>query len=135
MLPKYDGKNRRQFIRHDYDKHVGYSVIKLDKERSEASDFLSAVSKNLSVSGVLFKVKSENIPIISDILAMELDYKMQKICNEIEKSALIIKGRIIGRVVRIEDYEDGTCGVGVAFVAKTDPILNDLKKIEDLIEI
>jgi hypothetical protein len=39
---------------------------------------------------------------------LDLDYKTATICKEIEERVLILGNKRIGRVVRIEDNEDGT---------------------------
>ena len=50
---------------------------------------------------------------------------------EIEKRALITNNKLLGRVTRIEDNGDGTCGVGVAFVTKSDRLSEDVKNITE----
>lgn len=119
---------RREFLRHPFDKQVKCRVISSTGSQGPVSKMLDAVAKNLSVSGVLFA--STFTPELSSIVVLEMDYRTTRICQEIEESALIVKNRIIGKVVRIEDTGDGTYGIGVAFIKKD----SDLpKNVEELI--
>ena len=88
------------------------------------------MSKNLSASGILFVTNADHVPTISSLLVLDLDYRTATICKEIEKRALIVDNKLLGRVVRIDDNEDGTCGVGVAVVTKSESVP---KEVEDLL--
>ena len=132
MLDSYKGKEKREFFRYDYNKPLAYLTLNEDSDKSIASKVITAVSRNLSAAGILFTVNPEKLPGISNILAMDIDYKTASICQEIEERALILKDKLIGKVVRIDDNEDGTCGVGVAFVTKTDALAKEIKNIENL---
>lgn len=119
---------RREFFRHPFDKQVRCKVISTSREKNPVSQALDAVAKNLSVTGVLFA--STFAPELSSIVVLEMDYRTTRICQEIEESALIVKNRIIGKVVRIEDSGDGVYGVGVAFIKKHSELP---KSVEDLV--
>jgi len=95
---------------------------------------MNAISKNLSASGIFFTSKINKRPDITNLLVIEVDYKTADICKEIEDRVLILKNKILGRVVRMEDNGDGTCGIGVAFVTKSDPMTKNIKSIENLIK-
>jgi len=127
-------KEQRQFLRVDYSKPLAYKIIGGPKKDDIASKVITAVSKNLSGAGILFTTNVTKVPEIASMVVLELDYQTASVCEEIENQALILDSKIIGRVVRIEDNEDDTCGVGVAFVRKSEPILPILKDIEDLIK-
>jgi hypothetical protein len=119
---------RREFLRYPFDKQVRCRVVSSSGMQSPVSKVLDTVAKNLSVSGVLFA--STFVPELSSIVVLEMDYRTTRICQEIEESALIVKNRIIGKVVRIEDSGDGAYGIGVAFIKK----LSELpKSVEELI--
>ncbi|MFC1590331.1 PilZ domain-containing protein [Candidatus Omnitrophota bacterium] len=122
----YPKSNRREFLRFDFNETIKYSIIKESKQKSLSSELINAISRNLSASGILFVANVGQQPDIASLLVIELDYKTTSICKEIEDSALIMGNRLIGKVVRLEDNEDGTCGVGVAFIKKTDSIPTDL---------
>lgn len=132
MPLEYKGKDRRKFLRYSYSKPMKFGVIDTLKDKTLLNGLMDAISKNLSASGILFITNVNTVPNISSLLALDLDYKTVNICSEIESSALILKNKVIGRVVRIEDNEDGTCDIGVAFVRKTDPLMKDLKSLENL---
>jgi len=127
------GKERREFLRFSYNESIRYSIIKECREKDFSSDLMNAISKNLSASGILFVTSIGNEPGISRLLVLDLDFKTTNICREIEERALILgDNKLIGKVVRIEDNEDGTCSVGVAFVKKTDALQSDIGDLETL---
>ncbi|MBU1006361.1 MAG: PilZ domain-containing protein [Candidatus Omnitrophica bacterium] len=120
--------NKRKFLRVAYDKALTYEVIDSSKEKI-ASNIITAISKNLSASGILFITNVTKVPEITSVLALDLDYSTANVCREIEEQALVLNDKIIGKVVRIEDNEDNTCGVGVAFIKKSDPLTKDIKDL------
>ena len=119
--------DKREFLRYSFDKPVTYKVISASNVKSSVSRALDAVAKNLSVSGVLFT--SSFIPEISSIVVLEMDYRTTCICREIEESALIVKNKLIGKVVRIEDRGDGLYGVGVAFIKRLSDLPKNMEKL------
>lgn len=121
------GKDKREFFRYNYEEPVHYKVVNADKDKSSVSKLIDAVSKNLSASGILFTTSS--IPEISSVLVLDLDYRTTRICQEIENRALILNDKLVGKVVRIEDNEDGRYNIGVAFVKKTDSLPGDIKDL------
>ena len=124
-----DHNEKREFLRYSYDKPVNYRILISPKHNSSASKLVNGISRNLSASGILFK--SDHLPEISSILELNLDYRTTGICQEIEENAMIIGNRLIGKVVRIEETEDGKYNVGVAFIKKSEPLPPG---IEDLIK-
>lgn len=128
MTTQFKGTEKREFLRYEYNEPIKYSTVNPDEDKNVAKKMIDVTSKNLSASGILFITNSATIPEISSIVALDLDYKTASICKEIEKRALTSKNKLIGRVVRIEDNEDGTWGVGVAFIKKDDHLSRRLKK-------
>ena len=129
----FKGPERRKFLRADFTKPLKYSTINIVKEKNIAMGLAEAMTKNLSASGILFITNTAKAPDISTLLVMDLDYRTATICREIDNSVLLMGNKLVGKVVRIEDNEDGTCGVGVAFVTKADPIAKDIKEFENII--
>jgi len=127
MAQVYAGEEKREFLRHTYEKPVRYKILKASQDRSKAVKFAEAVSKNLSASGILFSAKE--MPRISSLLVLDLDYKVTRICQEIEENALVVGDKVFGKVVRIEDNGSGFYDIGVAFVKKFDDIANNIKDL------
>ena len=125
-------KERRKFWRYPYDKPIRYSAINMFKNKNFTKDFTHAASKNLSATGILFVTHIAGAPDISSLLVLDVDYSTASVCREIDERALILDNKLIGRVVRLEDNYDGTCGVGVAFVTRFEPVPKDLRSIEEL---
>ena len=122
-------QERREFFRFDYKKSMHYSMVSSPKDTGTIASLINAVSKNLSASGILFVANASEVPEISSLIMLDVDYKTANICHEIEKRALIKNNKLLGRVMRIEDNGDGTCGVGVAFVTKSNRLSEDVKKV------
>lgn len=116
----YGGAEKREFLRYKHERPVNYKIVSPYKDGDIAAKFIGAVSKNLSVSGILFK--SNFMPQISSVIIMDLDYRTSRICQEIEDRTLTINDKVVGKVVRIEANDDGTYDVGVAFVKKSDKL-------------
>jgi hypothetical protein len=127
MPPDHD--DRREFLRYSCNKSVNFKVLISPKHNSSASKLVSGISKNLSASGILFK--SDYLPEISSILVIDLDYRTTGICQEIEETAITIGNKLVGKVVRIEESEDGKYNVGVAFIKKSDQLP---REIEDMLK-
>jgi hypothetical protein len=127
-------KDRREFLRYNFEKPLKYSMLDMLKDRQFSAEFITALTNNLSASGIFFTTKSEKLPNISSLLIMDVDYRMANICKEIEEQALILNNKLVGRVIRIEDNEDGTYGIGVAFITNSTPLSRELRDIESLIK-
>ncbi len=125
-MDEYTGNEKREFLRYDYDKPIHYSTVSTSKDRKPISQFVKAVSKNLSASGILFTTK--DVPQISSLLLLNLDYRTASICKEIEDRVLIVNNKLLGKVVRVEDNKDDLWDVGVAFVTKSERLSEDINK-------
>lgn len=126
-MPQESKKERREFFRYNCEKPLQFKVIRAIDGGHPASKFIGGVSKNLSASGMMFT--SSFIPDISSLVTLKLDYRTTNICCEIEENALIVDDVLVGKVVRIEENDDGTYNVGVAFLKKTGEVPRDLKSL------
>ena len=125
MANAFSGRNRREFLRYRYEKPIHYSMVSSVKDNNPiAESLIKAVTKNLSASGILFT--TDNVPELSSVLILDLDYRTTRICKEIEENALIVNNKLLGKVVRIEDNDNGMCDVGVAFIKKSEELSKDL---------
>lgn len=129
MPKQYSGSDRREFLRFTCRHPLQYSVLKPQKRKSRLLAFIKGMSNNLSASGMLFTTRAKEAPKLMSLLAFELDYRAVIICQEIENRALIINDMLLGKVMRVEDNEDGSFGVGVAFITKSDTVLEDIKEL------
>ena len=118
---------KREFLRYRYDHPLHYTVITSSGAPGVRSRALDAVARNLSACGVLFS--STYLPAISSIIALDLDYRTTRICQEIEANALIVNNKIVGKVVRIEEDADGRYGIGVAFIRRLARLPEDLERL------
>ena len=118
---------KREFFRYSHEKPVQYKILNSSAEDAASTKFIDAVSKNLSVSGVLFT--SSFLPEISSIAVIELDIRTSNICKEIEKRALVVGNKMLGKVVRVEDAGDGQYDIGVVFIRKTEELPKEIKSL------
>ena len=127
MSSEYLGRERREFFRYRHEEGVKYQTLGKEAGRVDiGTDFINAISKDLSASGILFT--SKYIPDISSVLVMDLDYRTSRVCQEIEERALIVNNKLVGKVVRIEENNDGSYDVGVAFVKKSDKLSKNIRE-------
>jgi hypothetical protein len=125
----YNGAERREFRRCDFEKPFQYREIDSSEDIKTVPSVIKGVVKNLSASGILFVINSKNIPNTASLLLLELEYYSAVICKELERRSLIAQNIFLGKVVRIQDNDDGTCDVGVALVPKRSEALNDINTI------
>ena len=115
MPTDYAGRERREFFRYRHEKPANFKEISGD---NAISDLAGAITRNLSASGMLFT--SEYPPRLSSIIVLDVDYRTTMLCEEIEERALILNNRLLGKVVRIEDNDNGSYDIGVAFIKKSE---------------
>jgi hypothetical protein len=130
MNEDYRGEDRRKFLRCNYEHFFSYNAVNLSADKRFMSSLIHAVSRNLSGSGMLFS--TTEVPPLSSLLVLSLDYHTARVCEEIEKNALIVNNRVLGKVVRIEERGDGVYDVGVAFVTRSDRLPKDVQSLVSL---
>jgi hypothetical protein len=128
-MDDYRGEERRKFKRFDFEKAVHCREIISSGDKKSFSSVVKGAVKNLSASGILFALDSIDIPNVSNLLLLELEYHTASICRELERRSLIARNRFLGKVVRVVDNLDGTSDVGVALVPKNDDLLSEIKII------
>ena len=127
MIDDYKVTERREFKRCDFENPIHYKEITSRGKKKIFSSIIKGAVKNLSASGILFVINSNDIPNISNLLLLELEYRTAVICKELEQRSLIVRNKFLGKVVRIANNFDGTCDVGVALIPKRSKLLNDIK--------
>ena len=125
MPNDYAGKEKREFFRYRHEKSAHFKEITPNDHA--ISDLADAITKNLSASGMLFTSKYP--PRLSSIIILDIDYRTTMLCEEIEERALILNNRLLGKVVRIEDNDNGSYDIGVAFINKSDTLPSDILKL------
>lgn len=108
---KYNGPERREFIRLDYSTPLAYKVCK----RQVIDKLLDGYISNISQAGLLCKIGQKVSA--GDILWLSFDRATLIFCTEVEKRSLIYQNGIIGKVVRVED-KNGSYSVGVRFITR-----------------
>jgi len=123
------GKDRRAFVRYEHNRPMHYSLVASPGDKTLISRAVSAISKNISASGILFETDKEHIPDLSSLLILDLDYRTAKACADLEDRALIVNNKLLGKVVRIERKDSENVDVGVAFINKSDRLSEDIRKL------
>ncbi|MFA6321427.1 MAG: PilZ domain-containing protein [Candidatus Omnitrophota bacterium] len=115
-------KNQREFFRYRHEKPVDFKEVSIDD--AAVADLAKAVTKDISATGMLFT--SSCHPRMSSIIAIDVDYRTSMLCKEIEMNALILNNKLLGKVVRIEDNDNGSYDIGIAFIKKADDVSQEL---------
>jgi hypothetical protein len=109
---EYSGENRREFMRLDCASPLAYKVCK----EETLSKILEGYTVNISEAGLLCSLKDKVR--LKDVLWLSFDKSVLFTCEQIEKRSLIYQNGVIGRVVRIDDRDNGTFDVGVRFLTR-----------------
>ncbi len=125
MPDDYGKSDRREFFRYAHEKQASFKEI--SGFDCAVSHIVKAITKNLSAAGMLFT--SQYPPRLSSIIVLDVDYRTSRICAEIEEHALIVDNRLVGKVVRIEDNDNGSYDVGVAFIKKSESLPENIRAI------
>ena len=111
---------KRDFFRIAFNTPLEYKTYSVDKSSNTASQTrtttVQAQSRNISQSGILFQT-TKNPPQLSSFVWMNLDIRTLRICQEIEKKALVYNNGLLGKVVRVEeDDANNSYDIGVCFL-------------------
>ncbi|MFC1576098.1 PilZ domain-containing protein [Candidatus Omnitrophota bacterium] len=120
MSDKPKKQEKRQYYRVEHERPLTFRVVKHPPETDSTEVPATAVSQNLSAAGIYFKANIQKGPRVGSVILIDVDFKTAEICKELEQHVLIKDNKILGKVVRVDDNKNGTCGVGVAFVTKSD---------------
>ncbi len=122
-------QNKREFFRVNIDTPLEFINFTARGQEHQKAALVQGTSKNISQSGLLFHTEAKP-PKISSIIWMNLDMRMVKICQEIEKRALLFNDGLLGRVVRVEeDVDGGVFDVGVCFLTKDQEESRDVQAL------
>ena len=127
-----EAPDRREFFRLNFKSPLNFRSysLKAALKPVPAPKKEKGVSQNISASGVLFQIQN-NPPRVSSVLWMNLDIRTLKICQEIEKRALIFNNGILGRVVRVEEdpAKINAYNVGVCFITQEQKRAKEIERI------
>ncbi len=109
---KYNGPDRRKFVRIEYSEPLNYKVCKPET----ISKLLSGYTQNISQTGLLCKIKN-SVPADS-ILWLSFDMDTLELCKEIEARSVIVQRGVLGKVVRVSSCPDGSFDIGICFLTR-----------------
>ena len=122
-------QERRDFFRLKFSNPVRFKAYS-DRVTPQKTEEESATAKDISSAGILFQTHTRP-PDLSSILWLNLDYRMLKICQEIDARALIFNDGILGRVVRVEENptDANAYDIGVCFLTKDQKDSKTVQKV------
>ncbi|MBU0650699.1 PilZ domain-containing protein [bacterium] len=124
----YEGIERREFLRLDYETPVKFTVCS-DKEVFGVGD---GVTKNVSASGVLFT--SRETLNVGSFLSIKLDPHTFTDVVEIDDDVVHFDGKLLGKIVRVEEIVvNKKYDIGVCFVKSDEYSELDTDKIEKIL--
>jgi hypothetical protein len=111
-LKDYQGIERRQAERVDYAVPLSYKVCK----EETISKLLEGYTSNVSPQGLLCNIKDRVSQ--DSILWLMFDRDTLDFCSQLEKRSLVYQRGIVGKVVRVQDGQNGTYDVGIRFITR-----------------
>ena len=111
---------RRKFPRFEFSNPLAYKICSKDT----ISKLLQGYTTNLSASGLLCNIKDRVHP--NDLLWMSFDRGRLSLFEELEKRSFIYQNGIIGKVVRVDNKNDGSFDVGVCFLTREEKNLSNI---------
>lgn len=124
MEPINNQLERREFERLEFVTPLTYKVCK----EETLSKLLQGYISNISQAGLLCNIKDRVE--INNILWLCFDRGILHICEELERRSLIYQRGVVGKVVRIENREDGSYNVGVKFITREEDPTNRLEYLK-----
>lgn len=112
MKKKYQGFDRRKFVRLDYVSPLVYKICK----KENIDKLLKGNTSNISESGILCNMEDKVNE--DDILWLSFDKETIEFCKKLEETSLVYQGGVVGKVVRVEQKEDGKYNVGIRFITR-----------------
>jgi hypothetical protein len=108
----FSGSERRNFMRLDFVAPFAFKVC----SKETISKLLKGYIANISESGIFCNISQRVNK--DDILWLSFDRATLSICESLEKNSLIYQGGIVGKVVRIDDKDDGSYDTGLQFITR-----------------
>ena len=112
MKKKYQGIDRRKFVRLDYVSPLVYKICK----KENIDKLLKGNTSNISESGMLCNMEDKVNE--DDILWLSFDKESIEFCKKLEETSLVYQGGVVGKVVRVEQKQDGKYNVGIRFITR-----------------
>ena len=114
-------QERREFFRLNFKTPVEFISFNPAREAAKVvkDKEVRGLTSNISQSGILFQTETEP-PKVSSLVWMTLDLRTLRICQEIEKKALVHNNGILGRVVRVEEspLNRNSFDIGICFLTQ-----------------
>ena len=120
MTKKYNGPERREFIRLNYTAPLAYKVCK----KKTVSKLLDGYTSNISQGGLRCNIKEDIAK--NNILWLSFDRGILDICREIENKCLIYQNGVLGKVAWAEKHPNNTYDVGIRFLTREEKNLSNI---------
>lgn len=109
---KFNGAERRKFIRLSYHKPLMYKLCK----RATVTKILEGYARDISNSGLRCNLNEKVAK--ETVLWLKLDAGAIELCREIEKDSVIIQQGILGKVVWQKKLSQSSYDTGVRFLTR-----------------
>lgn len=121
MTTQASSQERREFFRLNFKTPVEFISFNPAKDAAKVvkEKQVHGLTSNVSQSGILFQTETDP-PKVSSLVWMTLDLRTLRICQEIEKKALVHNNGILGRVVRVEEnsLNHNSFDIGICFLTQ-----------------
>jgi len=120
MTKKFDGIERRQFVRFDFVNPLAFKVCK----KKTVTQLLDGYTSNVSRGGLRCNIK-QCIP-KNSILWLSFDRGLLEVCRNIENKCLIYQNGILGKVVWSKKRVNSAYDIGVRFITREEKNLTHI---------
>ncbi len=120
MAEHYDGENRRLQERFDCMTPLAYKIC----SQETLSKLFTGYTVNVSESGLLCNIRDKVK--LEDVMWLSFNRSVLELCAELDKHSFFYQNGVVGKVVRIEEKNDGTYNVGIHFITREEQNLTNI---------
>jgi len=120
MTNQYDGQEQRDHERFDCMTPLAYKVC----SQETLSKLFKGYTVNVSESGLLCNLR-DNVK-LEDVIWLSFNKSVLELCAEIDKRSFFYQNGVVGKVVRVEDMDDGSFNVGIHFITREEQNLTHI---------
>ena len=127
-MTTYEGIEKREFLRVPYNAQVEVKLYKKDL----FNEMQNGMVRNVSSCGLLFE--TQECFSVGRFLLVTLDLNTLSNVVEVDNSVIEIEGRLLGRVVRVDEYQmNKEYGIGICFLRKSE--LDNEEDVRDMVKL
>lgn len=120
MTKKYNGAERRQFVRFDYITPLAYKVCK----KTTLSKLLQGYTADISQGGLRCRLREKVAK--NNIIWLSFDRNLLDVCRGIDRKCMVYQNGVIGKVVWATRLMNKTYDIGIRFLTREEKNLTNI---------